>query len=85
MYGENYRRLPCTSTYELVDDISPDSKMPTVTFPGRPLASFPVLSFFYKLFYSSTILARLPVWILSFSFRSQRPLPTVSNFRKILE
>ncbi|KAI0446419.1 alpha/beta hydrolase fold-3 domain-containing protein [Xylaria telfairii] len=52
--------------------------MPTVTFPGRPLASYPVLSLFYKLFYSSTILARLPVWILRFSFPSQRPLPTWS-------
>ncbi|RYC56559.1 hypothetical protein CHU98_g9644 [Xylaria longipes] len=57
--------------------------MPTVTFPGRPLVSYPVLSFFYKLFYSSTILARLPVWIFSFSFRRGRQLPTWS-FRQSL-
>ncbi|KAI0452373.1 alpha/beta hydrolase fold-3 domain-containing protein [Xylaria acuta] len=57
--------------------------MPTVTFPGRPLVSYPVLSFFYKLFYSGTILARLPVWILSSSFQRGRPLPTWS-FRQSL-
>ncbi|KAI1288928.1 alpha/beta hydrolase fold-3 domain-containing protein [Xylaria venustula] len=53
--------------------------MPTVTFPGRPLVSYPVLSVFYKLFYSCTIIARLPVWALSFSlFRRTRPLPSWS-------
>ncbi|KAI0517159.1 alpha/beta hydrolase fold-3 domain-containing protein [Xylaria bambusicola] len=48
--------------------------MPTVTFPGRPLASYPVLSAFYKLFYSCTIIARLPVWIFSYAlFPRTRP------------
>ncbi|KAI0431559.1 alpha/beta hydrolase fold-3 domain-containing protein [Xylaria sp. FL1042] len=53
--------------------------MPTITIPGRPLASYPVLSTFYKLLYSCTIIARLPVWILSLSFfKRARPLPTWS-------
>ncbi|KAI3340644.1 alpha/beta hydrolase fold-3 domain-containing protein [Ustulina deusta] len=58
--------------------------MPTGTFPRRPLASYPVLSSFYKFFYSCTIIARLPVWILSYSlFQRARPLPTWS-FRQSL-
>ncbi|KAI0190946.1 alpha/beta hydrolase fold-3 domain-containing protein [Xylaria flabelliformis] len=57
--------------------------MPTVTFPGRPLVSYPVLSLFYKVFCYGTILARLPLWILKFSFRRGRPLPTWS-FRQSL-
>ncbi|TGJ86366.1 hypothetical protein E0Z10_g2368 [Xylaria hypoxylon] len=53
--------------------------MPTITYPGRPLASYPVLSIFYKLFYSCTVLARLPVWIVGFSlFQRARPLPSWS-------
>ncbi|GAP84273.1 putative alpha beta hydrolase fold-3 domain-containing protein [Rosellinia necatrix] len=59
--------------------------MPTVTFPGRPLASYPVLSFFYKILYSGTILARLPIWAISFSlFRRTRPLPTWSFKQSIM-
>ncbi|KAK5632670.1 hypothetical protein RRF57_008384 [Xylaria bambusicola] len=59
--------------------------MPTVTFPGRPLASYPVLSIFYRLFYSSTIIARLPAWILSYAlFRRARPLPTWSFKQSIM-
>ncbi|KAI0421758.1 alpha/beta hydrolase fold-3 domain-containing protein [Xylaria grammica] len=59
--------------------------MPTVTYPGRPLASYPVLSAFYKLFYSCTILARLPVWALSLSlFRRARPLPSWSFKQSIM-
>ncbi|KAI1425783.1 alpha/beta hydrolase fold-3 domain-containing protein [Xylaria sp. FL1777] len=58
--------------------------MPTVTIPGRPLASYPVLSVLYKLLYSCTIVARLPVWILAFSlFPGARPLPTM-NFKQSL-
>ncbi|KAI0539775.1 alpha/beta hydrolase fold-3 domain-containing protein [Xylaria digitata] len=59
--------------------------MPTVTYPGRPLASYPVLSGFYKLFYSCTILARLPVWVLGFSlFRRARPLPSWGFKRSLM-
>ncbi|KAI0466608.1 alpha/beta hydrolase fold-3 domain-containing protein [Xylaria cf. heliscus] len=57
--------------------------MPTVTIPGRPLVSYPGFSLFYKLFYSATILARLPIWILKFSFNGGRQLPTWS-FRQSL-
>ncbi|KAI0976776.1 alpha/beta hydrolase fold-3 domain-containing protein [Xylaria arbuscula] len=58
--------------------------MPTATFPGRPLASYPVLRTFYKLLYSCTILARLPIWALSFSlFQRTRPLSTW-NFKQSL-
>lgn len=54
--------------------------MPTVTFPRRPLVSYPVLSVFYKIFYSATIIARLPIWFVSFSlFRRTRPHPAVRN------
>ncbi|KAI1282981.1 alpha/beta hydrolase fold-3 domain-containing protein [Xylaria sp. FL0933] len=59
--------------------------MPTVTFPGRPLASYPGLSILYKLLYSCTIVARLPIWILGFSlFKRARPLPTWSFKQSIM-
>ncbi|KAI2638604.1 alpha/beta hydrolase fold-3 domain-containing protein [Xylaria nigripes] len=51
--------------------------MPTVTYPGRSLASYPVLSLFYKILYTGTIVARLPVWIFSYSlFRRARQHPS---------
>ncbi|KAJ2971530.1 hypothetical protein NUW58_g9392 [Xylaria curta] len=59
--------------------------MPTVTFPRRPLVSYPILSFFYKLFYTSSIFARLPLWAISFSlFKGTRPLPTWSFKQSLL-
>ncbi|KAI1358715.1 alpha/beta hydrolase fold-3 domain-containing protein [Xylaria arbuscula] len=51
--------------------------MPTVTFPGRPIASYPVVSLFYKTFRFATVIARLPIWFLTLSlFRRARPVPT---------
>ncbi|KAI1169999.1 alpha/beta hydrolase fold-3 domain-containing protein [Nemania sp. FL0916] len=58
--------------------------MPTVTYPGRSLVSYPVINIFYVLFRSGTILARLPFWALSFSlFQGTRPHPSWS-FRQSL-
>ncbi|KAI1827465.1 alpha/beta hydrolase fold-3 domain-containing protein [Xylaria intraflava] len=53
--------------------------MATVTFPGRSFFSYPILSLFYKIVYTGTIIARLPLWILGYSlFRRARHLPTWS-------
>ncbi|KAI1436895.1 alpha/beta hydrolase fold-3 domain-containing protein [Xylaria sp. CBS 124048] len=52
-------------------------KMPNVRFPGRPLISYPVLRLLYKALYTTTVIARLPLWIIGYSlFRGMRPLPT---------
>ncbi|KAI1119172.1 alpha/beta hydrolase fold-3 domain-containing protein [Nemania sp. NC0429] len=58
--------------------------MPTVTYPGRPLVSYPVLNVVYAALKIGIALVRLPLWTLSFSFlRSLRPLPSWS-FRQSL-
>ncbi|KAI1152326.1 alpha/beta hydrolase fold-3 domain-containing protein [Nemania diffusa] len=58
--------------------------MPTVTYPGRPLVSYPVLSLLYKLYRASTVVARVPLWALAFAFfKGMRPLPSW-NFRQSL-
>ncbi|KAI0200888.1 alpha/beta hydrolase fold-3 domain-containing protein [Astrocystis sublimbata] len=57
--------------------------MPTVTFPGRPLVSYPGLRLFYQLFNLGTIIIRLPIWIIRYSFQNGRPVPTWS-FKKSL-
>ncbi|KAI8628868.1 alpha/beta hydrolase fold-3 domain-containing protein [Xylariaceae sp. FL1651] len=49
--------------------------MVQVTFPGRPLVSYPLVSFVYKLVYTGTIIARAPLWCLTYAlFRQSRPL-----------
>ncbi|KAI0108946.1 alpha/beta hydrolase fold-3 domain-containing protein [Nemania sp. FL0031] len=51
--------------------------MPTVTYPGRPLVSYPGLSLLYQLYRSGTLLARLPVWVAAFALSKRaRPLPS---------
>ncbi|KAI1131788.1 alpha/beta hydrolase fold-3 domain-containing protein [Nemania abortiva] len=51
--------------------------MPTVTYPGRPLVSYPVLSLLYQLYRSSTLLIRLPIWVIAFALSKRtRPLPS---------
>jgi acetyl esterase/lipase len=53
--------------------------MAVVTFPGRPLVSYPLLSFFYKVLYAGTIVVRLPFWTISYGlFPRSRPFPTWS-------
>ncbi|KAI0020829.1 alpha/beta hydrolase fold-3 domain-containing protein [Xylariomycetidae sp. FL0641] len=41
---------------------------------GRPLVSYPPLRFLYKLLYLSTLLARLPLWVLSYALLRGRRL-----------
>ncbi|KAI3319754.1 alpha/beta hydrolase fold-3 domain-containing protein [Xylariaceae sp. AK1471] len=58
--------------------------MAVATIPGRPLASYPILSFFYKVLCAGTIVVRLPFWMLSYGFRRSRPLPTWSFKQSLL-
>ncbi|KAI0392221.1 alpha/beta hydrolase fold-3 domain-containing protein [Xylariaceae sp. FL0594] len=51
--------------------------MPVVTQPRRQLASYPVPSFFYRLFYTIGMVARAPFWALQYGlFPRTRPYHT---------
>ncbi|KAI1811828.1 alpha/beta hydrolase fold-3 domain-containing protein [Poronia punctata] len=45
--------------------------MPPITHPTRPLPSYPILNILYRILYTGTILARVPWWILRYTFFRQ--------------